>query len=317
MRVKMNDQFVGALLGLMTGDALGRSAKGHTPEELLEREESGGGQIEMIGGFYTEDTEMMIGVAETLIAEGQIDQQALARRLGDNLDPMRGHNPGELEVLYRLQQGVDWRDANRAVFEEGSYGVGGAPRVAPVGLYYHDDPDGLAKAAAAAAEVTHAHPLGMAGAVTVALGVALAVQRATPRDLFDGIRDLLAAHGYEDFLPFLGALPDLLDSWPSPAQVVEKLGGNSLTVQYCVPAALYSVLRHPESFEKAVGFAVLLGGDADSIGAIAGAMAGAYHGVNAIPAVWTGRLENEERGRDFVIDLGGRLYRAWKETTAD
>jgi poly(ADP-ribose) glycohydrolase ARH3 len=317
MRVKLNDQFAGALLGLMTGDALGRSAKGHTPEELLEREESGGGRIEMIGGFYTEDTEMMIGVAETLIAEGEIDQQALARRLGENLDPMRGHNPGELEVLYCLQQVVDWRDANRAVFEEGSFGIGGAPRAAPVGLYYHDDLDALIEAAAAAAEVTHAHPLGMAGAVTVALGVALSVQRATPRDLFASLQDLLAAHGYKDFLPYLGGLPDLLDSWPSPPQVVAKLGGNALTVQNCVPAGLYSVLRHPESFEKAVGFAVLLGGDADSIGAIAGALAGAYHGVNAIPAAWTRRLENEDRGRDFVIDLAGQLYRAREGKTAD
>jgi poly(ADP-ribose) glycohydrolase ARH3 len=317
MRFKLNDQFVGALLGLMAGDALGRSAKGRTPEEMLEREESGGGRIEMIGGFYTEDTEMMIGVAETLIAEGRIDQQALARRLSENLDPMRGHNPGELEVLYRLQQGVDWRDANRQVFEDGSFGSGGAPRAAPVGLYYHDDLDALIEAAAAAAEVTHAHPLGKAGAVTVALGVALSVKRTPPRELFDGLQDLLVAHGYENFLPSLGGLPDLLESWPSPPQVVEKLGGNALTVQHCVPAALYSVLRHPESFEKAVGFAVLLGGDADSIGAMAGAMAGAYHGVSAIPAAWTGRLENEERGRDFVIDLAGRLYQAKLGKSAD
>jgi poly(ADP-ribose) glycohydrolase ARH3 len=319
MRVKLIDQFTGALLGLMTGDALGRSAKGHTPEELLERveEESGHRMIEMIGGFYTEDTEMMIAVAETLLAQGRIDQPDLARRLGENLDPMRGHNPGELEVLYRLQQGVDWRDANREVFEEGSFGIGGAPRAAPVGLFYHDDLDMVIEAAAAAAEVTHAHPLGMAGAVVVALGVALAVKRATPRDLFDEIQDLLAASGYGDFLPFLAVLPELLESWPSPPQVVEKLGGNALTVQRCVPAGLYSVLRHPDSFEKAVGFAGRLGGDADSIGAITGAIAGAYHGVNAIPAAWVNRLENEERGRDFVIDLGERLHSAWKTSSSD
>ena len=151
----------------------------------------------------------------------------------------------------------------------------------------------------------------------MALCVALSAKRATPRELFDGIQDLLAAHGYKSFLPFLGGLPDLLDSWPSPPQVVEKLGGNALTVQYCVPAGLYSVLRHPDSFEKAVGFAVRLGGDADSIGAIAGALAGAYHGVKAIPAAWTRPLENEERGREFVIELARQLQQAWKAKTAD
>jgi poly(ADP-ribose) glycohydrolase ARH3 len=307
MRVKLIDRFVGALLGLMTGDALGRSAKGHTPEELLER--SG---HEMIGGFYTEDTAMMISLAEMLVACGAVDQDDLARRLGENLDPMRGHNPGELEVLYRLEQGLDWRDVNRTVFEDGSFGIGGSPRAAPVGLFYHDDLDALIEAAAASAEVTHAHPIGMAGAVTVALAVALAVKRATPRHMFDEIQDRLAAHDYGGFLPYLAVLPELLDSWPSPPQVVENLGGHALTVQQCVPAGLYCVLRHPDSFEKAVGFAVMFGGDADSIGAIAGAIAGAYHGVAGIPAKWTDRLENEERGRDFVIDLAKRLHGAWQ-----
>jgi poly(ADP-ribose) glycohydrolase ARH3 len=312
MRVKLIDQFVGAMLGLMTGDALGRSAKGYTPEELLERSEHQKSGHEMIGGFYTEDTEMMIGIAEMLLARGEVDQDDLARRLGENLDPMRGHNPGELEVLYRLQQGTDWREANRTVFEDGSFGIGGSPRAAPVGLFYHDDLDALVKAAAASAEVTHAHPIGMAGAVTVALAVALAVKRVTPRQMFDEVQGGLVAHDFGDFSPYLAVLPDLLESWPSPPQVVKKLGGNALTVQQCVPAGLYSVLRHPDSFEKAVGFAVMFGGDADSIGAIAGAIAGAYHGVKGIPAKWINRLENEARGRDFVIDLAERLHGAGK-----
>jgi poly(ADP-ribose) glycohydrolase ARH3 len=317
MRVKLIDQFVGAMLGLMTGDALGRSAKGHTAEELLERSERKESGHEMIGGFYTEDTEMMISTAEMLLARGEVDQDDLARRLGENLNPMRGHNPGELEVLYRLQQGVDWRDANRTVFEEGSFGIGGSPRAAPVGLFYHDDLDALIRAAAASAEVTHAHPIGMAGAVTVALAVGLAARQVTPRQMFDEIQDRLAANDYGSFLPYLAVLPELLESWPSPPQVVEKLGGHALTVQQCVPAGLYSVLRHPDSFEKAVGFAVMFGGDADSIGAIAGATAGAYHGVTGIPAKWIDRLENEERGRDFVIDLAKRLHGAWQKRRAD
>jgi poly(ADP-ribose) glycohydrolase ARH3 len=312
MRIKKIDQFVGGLLGLMTGDALGRPSKGYTPEELLERAEHEESSHEMIGGFYTEDTEMMLVVAEMLLARGQVDQQDMAQRLGDNLNPMRGHNPGELEVLYRLQQGTDWRDANRAVFEDGSYGIGASPRVAPIGLFYHDDLDTLVEAAALSAEVTHAHLLGKAGAVAVALSVALAVKQASPRDLFDGVQDTLAAHGYADLLPHLAVLPDLLDGWPSPPQVVERLGGNTLTVQQCVPAGLYSVLRHPDSFEKAVSFAASLGGDADSIAAIAGAIAGAQHGLVGIPARWVERLENEERGREFVVDLAKQLYEAWK-----
>jgi poly(ADP-ribose) glycohydrolase ARH3 len=199
------------------------------------------------------------------------------------------------------------------VFKDGSFGVGGSPRAAPVGLIFHHDLAALIEAAAASAEVTHSHPLGRAGAVTVALAVALAVRRVTPRDMYYQIQDLLAASAYADFVPHLAVAEELLESWPSPPQVVEHFGGNELTAPRCVPAALYSVLRHPDSFEKAVGFAVSLGGDSDSMGAMAGAMAGAYHGTRGIPTPWVERLENEERGRDTVIELGERLYAAWQE----
>ncbi|NDJ78842.1 MAG: hypothetical protein GYB65_21535, partial [Chloroflexi bacterium] len=95
-----------------------------------------------------------------------------------------------------------------------------------------------------------------------------------------------------------------------PPDVVQVLG-NRLTVQECVPAAVYCVLRYPNNFEKAVGFAARLGGDADTIAAITGAIAGALHGVSAIPARWLDTLENGERGRDAAQDLAGRLYATW------
>src|SRR3990172_163745 len=131
MAIKLKDQFVGCLLGLMTGDALGRPAKDHTAEQLLEQDAFG---QEMIGGFYTEDTELTFSVVESLLAEERVNPDDLALRFASNLNPMRGHNPGELEAFYRLQQGVDWRDANRAVFEDGSFGAGGSCRAAPIGL---------------------------------------------------------------------------------------------------------------------------------------------------------------------------------------
>jgi poly(ADP-ribose) glycohydrolase ARH3 len=313
MAVKPIDQFVGSLVGIMTGDALGRSNKEHSPQELLERANAG---QEMIGGFYTEDTELTFNVIQSLLDNGEIDPDKLAQQLGEHLNPMRGHNPGELEVLYRLQQGMDWRDANRIVFQEGSFGLGGSCRAAPVGLYYHDDLETLIEQAALSARITHAHPLGEAGAVTVALAVAFALDQLSPRDLFDAIQDRLASTGYAGFLLYLAPIPDLLEAWPNPVEVAKAFDDNRLTATACVPAALYSVLRHPDSFEKAVSFAVSLGGDADTTGAIAGAIAGAYYGVRDIPSSWLNRLENEDHGRDTMIDLGKQLFDAWKKRRA-
>lgn len=310
MPVKKIDQFVGAMIGLMTGDALGRPAKEHAPEELGDRPDIG---REMIGGFYTEDTEMMINVAETLLEFAAIDQNNLATRLGENMDPMRGYNPGALEVLYRLQQGMDWRDANREVFEEGSFGIGGTPRATPVGLLYHTDLDAVIENAELQAEITHTHPIGRAGAVAVALSVALAVRQVPMAENFAQMEELLLSAGYDDLQDEFERVRDLLEEVPTTVEIVETFGGNALTVQYCVPAALYCVQRHPTSFPDAVGLACRLGGDADSIASIAGAILGAHLGVNGIPRAWLDELENEERGRDAVLDLGERLYAMWQE----
>ena len=61
--------------------------------------------------------------------------------------------------------------------------------------------------------------------------------------------------------------------------------------------------RHQDGFEEVVVAAVNLGGDADTIGAVAGALAGARYGASAIPERWLGVLH----GRDELIDLADRL----------
>ncbi len=61
----------------------------------------------------------------------------------------------------------------------------------------------------------------------------------------------------------------------------------------CIPTCLYLLLT-TDSFEEAVIDVVNLGGDADTAGAILGAMAGAYHGVDAIPKRWLEGLQNRE-----------------------
>jgi len=61
-------------------------------------------------------------------------------------------------------------------------------------------------------------------------------------------------------------------------------------------------------FEEPVTFAVACGGDTDTIGAMAGAIAGARDGITAIPARWLDALENGDRGRSYVEDLARRLW---------
>jgi poly(ADP-ribose) glycohydrolase ARH3 len=80
----------------------------------------------------------------------------------------------------------------------------------------------------------------------------------------------------------------------SSREVVGVLG-NGIAADEAVPAALYAFVRHVASFADAVTAAVRLGGDTDTIAAMTGALAGAFHGVDAIPDRWRSRLEDEQR----------------------
>jgi poly(ADP-ribose) glycohydrolase ARH3 len=68
-----------------------------------------------------------------------------------------------------------------------------------------------------------------------------------------------------------------------------------------VPAAIGAFVL-TESFRDAVVLAVNLGGDTDTIGAMAGAIAGAYYGYSEIPQAWLDPLENGAKGRDYVVN---------------
>jgi len=82
--------------------------------------------------------------------------------------------------------------------------------------------------------------------------------------------------------------------------------GNGSTGHESVPAAIYAAAAHAH-FEDAVGFAVRCGGDTDTIGAMAGAIAGARDGETAIPAHWLDALEDGEKGRSHVERLAEQL----------
>ena len=124
----------GALLGTFVGDALGMPYEGAAGEEVPEH-------LEMVDarlgrGSYTDDTEMAIALAESLLDRGTVDAQALGRAFAAAFDPGRGYGSGTTEVLRLVRSGVHPHDAARSAFAgEGSLGNGAAMRVAPVAVF--------------------------------------------------------------------------------------------------------------------------------------------------------------------------------------
>jgi poly(ADP-ribose) glycohydrolase ARH3 len=333
---RLRSKFVGALLGTFVGDALGMPFENWPPERIARDcgtpDRMLGARLWLRGyavtfgalhgsfggaplgrGTYTDDTQMMIGVAESLAACGGFDGADMARRFVENYDPRRGYGPGATKAIGGLRRGLPWDEVGKQLFNgTGSFGNGAAMRAAPVGLLYHDDPAALRRLAELQASITHAHPLGREGAALQAFAVACALQRE-PGEGFDAAQFLAELRGFvpgdcEVFQNKLAQVADLLARQPAIREVVDALG-NNVTAQGSVPAALYAFLANNRSFRDAVVYAVSLGGDTDTIGAMAGAVAGALHGVKAIPSDWWDALENGPKGRDYVQQLTEALFR--------
>lgn len=312
------DKFQGALLGTLVGDALGMAVEGWQPERIRARY----GTIQAMhpghlsAGSYTDDTEMMIGVAESLIRCRGFDPADMVSSWLANCHPHRGYSRATLEVLRLLRSGVSYRQAALQVFQGGSFGNGAAMRVAPVACLYFHSPPRLKLVAREVGRLTHAHPWGWGGAVLQAVAIASALGTSPgqlDKEQFLSALSQSIPAGAEIYQRRLNAAADLLKagSPPGAGEVIDRLGNGGRATDSVV-TAIYAFLRHAGDLEAAVTYAVNLGGDADTIGAMAGAIAGAYHGAQAIPERWWDQLENDGKGRDYIRSLAGQLFDLWQ-----
>jgi len=165
----------GCLLGLAVGDALGATYEGLFADIIL----SYGGGDEIVKHKsgetlnYTDDTQMMIGVAETLVEHREIVPDYLCQRFAQNYQKGRGYGQGVRPLIEAMAIGeFDQKTTPFLVFENGSYGNGAAMRIAPVGLLFHDEK--LVEQSDLASKVTHAHDLGLDGARIISKAVNIA-----------------------------------------------------------------------------------------------------------------------------------------------
>ncbi|WP_214371419.1 ADP-ribosylglycohydrolase family protein [Pseudonocardia sp. H11422] len=299
------DRARGALLGAACGDALGAPFEGSRdvrPDELAEWV----GSDRLLR--YTDDTAMLLALGEYLVAlpPGRpVDEQQLVEVFARawQREPWRGYGAGPPRIFTLVLDGMSWSEAAGASFSgRGSFGNGGAMRVAPVAVA-ESDLGQVAAQARASARTTHGHLLGQEGAVLQAGAVALALASPPGEPLavhgvLDRLGELVAAAEYQDKLEIVRRLVD----HGTPEEAADELG-NDVTAVASVPTALLAFLRHPDSCVDAIGFAIRAGGDTDTIAAMAGAIAGARNGATSIPLDWFARLEELHWLRRLADDL--------------
>jgi ADP-ribosyl-[dinitrogen reductase] hydrolase len=261
-----------ALLGGAVGDALGATTEFMKPAQIRERigvhrEITGGGWLNLPPGQVTDDTEMTLCVARGIVHARGWNLAAIADRFvhwlsGEPADVGTTCRRGIEEYMEkgRLEAPPDERGA----------GNGAAMRVAPVALYTLGDEELLSRLAVEQAHITHHHPLSDAACVAVGM----LIQRGLLRTPLAGLRataeELAARH---------------------PEFRFEGYDGESSAY---VPDTLRTVLDaffSTGSFEDCLVKTVNRGGDADTAGALAGAIAGARYGLAAIPRRWVNALD--------------------------
>ena len=304
----------GALAGLALGDALGMPTQAMSPEQiravygritgLVDGDASQPYAPGMPAGSVTDDTEQALLVASLLVrgrgsSSGRValDAGEFAHALLAWEDSMieRGSldllGPSTKAALERVRAGEDPLSVGGAGTTNGA-----AMRVTPIGIAIStEDPLAFADAVWSSCQVTHATRQGFQSAALVAAAVSMGID--TPRSAASDMTALLwKAVSYVDSLPERGAWtpdPDVVAATRRAMQLVANPAsssleclveqvGTSVASAQAIPMAFALLARDPSP--QALLDAANIGGDTDTIGAIAGAILGAALGVEVLPA---------------------------------
>ena len=292
----------GSVLGSAVGDALGAPFEfgpaGQYSARFCEAVVSDTGEMVGGGGFgwargeFTDDTQMATIQAESILANGGIDGADLFERFR-----VWANDANDVGIQTRavLRSGKPWDVAATEHFERNprsGAGNGSLMRATPTAVHFaRSSVDETIAAARATSIVTHGDPAAGWGTALFHLMIRAALAGDDP---FAALADGLAM------------LPDDQDRYqrmldPDWTPVSPEVPNG--TVWGCLATAVWAVRNHA-TFADAVIAAVDVGGDTDTVAAVTGGLAGAIHGVQAIPSRWTTYLHGH-----VTTANGPRTYR--------
>lgn len=305
--IDYKDRYLGAMLGSAAGEALGILTQGLTPGDIRELY----GEADDIPGVRlpptapaAPDRPALLAVARSFLPEGVLDPAMAAAALARSVH--REDAPGLLGFARNLlERGLPWHDAGEAQPESAP-----AVFVLPLALLRAGSFRRLKLEAGILAALSHPHPAAIAGAIAQACAVARALHSppgtldvlSFPRALSPAVSGIEPERGTKPRVGRtpaavgrkLGAeLPALLLR-RAPIHEMREALGNGAATHEGVPFALGCFLRSPGNFAEAILPAVRQGGDARVIGALTGALCGAYTGASGIPDRFLSRLPFRE-----------------------
>lgn len=315
----LQSRALGAYLGLAVGDALGATVEFLTVGEIRQqygqlRDIVGGGWLKLKAGQVTDDTQMSLALGNAIVQSAGWDLSTIA----DHWLAWLKSKP--IDVGNTCRRGITryQRDGSLSTpYADGDAGNGALMRNLPTVLFAFRDPDLLERYAIEQAHLTHNHPFSDAATLCFARMLGELLRSGSgPQS-----RPESGPESGPEYGPESGPnhRPDNLQkirnnaTWlveqhrqfrfePYPKQ-------STAYVVDTVQTVLHSFFAS-DDFESCLIHTVNLGGDADTTGAIAGMLAGAYYGVEAIPPRWLKKLDRQVRRQVeqqalALLQLGG------------
>ncbi|GAA0573557.1 ADP-ribosyl-[dinitrogen reductase] hydrolase [Caenispirillum bisanense] len=277
----LHQRALGAYLGLAVGDALGATVEFMTRAEIqaqygVHSKMIGGGWLRLKAGQVTDDTDMSLALGRSLVRSQGFDLKDVNEAFAEWLKtkPADVGNTCRRGIRRYLTHGT-----LQTGYHDGDAGNGAAMRLLPVVLATLHDDAAFEDWTLRQCHVTHNHPLSDDASLTLGRMVRTLILGGGMRDCRELAKQLVEKHRTFRFDPYKGQ---------SSAYVVDTMQ----TVLH------YYFLT--DSFKQCLIETVNQGGDADTTGAIAGMLAGATYGVDAIPRAWLTKLDGSKKGEIYT-----------------
>lgn len=291
--VEIRDRFIGCLLGLAVGDALGSRLEGYTPEAVkrsnLEMPEFLDELWRWSQGRWTDDTKMAVALAGSIVNSGGFNPKQTAKKYLEwyKSGDLRGIGNVTQQSLLNLQSGASWK--NSGIKADWAAGNGTAMRVAPIGLLDMNNLEKLRQDARDDAVITHNNHEAINGSLAVAFAVARLAKGDLDLDYL--INETVDFIEPSEVLLRLEIAQKLLEQGASAEYSLADIGTGGYVVE-TVASSFFCFMSSPGSYETAVFNAVRGGNDTDTTAAITGALSGTYLGFEGIPLKWREEVED-------------------------
>ena len=283
MQIPLEDRYIGSLLGLACGDAVGTSvefcARGSFPPvtDML-----GGGPFSLPAGHWTDDTSMALCLAESLCTQGGFNARDQMGRYSNWWQWGYFSSTGDCfdigmttrdAIMRFMKTGDPYAGSN----EPDTAGNGSLMRLAPIALFFHPNKNDVIHFSGESSRTTHAAP----EAIACCKLLGLTISKALSGCLKEQVLEMLDQSFNEPKVAEIaaGIYKDKKRS---------EVFGSGYSVA-SLEAALWC-FHTTSDFESAVLTAANLGDDADTTAAIVGQIAGAFYGASSIPKSWKDKL---------------------------